>query len=468
MRLRPIGEQTIVVYGASMGLGREAALHLARRGARLVVAAAEQEGLDALVQEIRAAGGRAVAIAAEATDAAGMEAVAEGAIGAYGRLDAWVHAGAVALHAPFADTTPDEFRRIVDLNLLGVVHGLMAALPRLRAGGGGALIVVSAVEGAQAMPLSAAYSAAMHGVSGLLDALRMELQHDRAPISVTNIIPAALDAAPGVQAGPVVEHAQWVAEAIAEAAERPRREIVVGGPAKAILKAKRLAPAVAEGIASRTGYASRLGRGEAGSAGAAEGPTPAPSKAQDEGFSCPVCRRLGASVLGRALTALALMAAGAYLVGALLRAREERLEAERRAASPLGRARRLIAQAPRVAQEVRARAANVHAPWRRATRPQTMVERLAGALPVGLHLARRNGRSPIKSAWNIPLHAAPEIGAAVGDIAERFADLAGSLAGLADDLLARGQEAMRRRSATEAPEEQEESVLVEDERVDCV
>ena len=173
MRLRPIGEQAIVVFGASTGLGREAALHLAGRGAQLVVSAADQDGLDALVQEVRAAGGRAVAIAAEATDAAAMEAVAEGAVAAYGRLDTWVHAGAVALHAPFAETTAEEFRRIIELNLLGVVHGLMAALPRLRAGGGGALIVVSAVEGAQAMPLSAAYSAAMHGVSGLLDALRM-------------------------------------------------------------------------------------------------------------------------------------------------------------------------------------------------------------------------------------------------------------------------------------------------------
>ena len=463
MRLRPLSEQVVVVFGASTDLGRAAALHLARKGARLVVSAASREGLDPLVEEIQAAGGRGLAIAAEPSDYDAVEAVAEGAVNEFGRLDTWVHTAGVAFHAPFADTTPEEFQRIINVNLLGVVHGLMAALPRLRTAGGGALIVVSAVEGAQALPLTAAYSAAMHGVRGLLDALRMELHHDRAPISVTNIVPAALDAAPGVHAGTVAAP-QWVAEAIVEAAARPQREIIVGGPTKAILRAKRYAPAVAEGIASRTGYGLRLGRrakrrqrSEAHSGVAGEGPTPAPFETEGEGFACPVCGWLKGSALGRALLSLALLAAATYLVATLVRVREGRLEARRRAASPLGRVKRLISQAPRVAEEIRA-------PWRRATRRPTVAERLASAVPAGWHLAR-GGVRPERGAWSIPLQAAPDIGAAVGDVAERFAGLAGALAGLADDLVARGQETLHRHPGPEEPEEQQPS---EDERVECV
>ena len=132
MQLKPIEEQVVALMGASSGIGRETALRFARKGAKVVASARSEEGLDSLVQEIRGEGGEATAVVAEVTDFEQVKAVADRAVEEYGRLDTWVHLAAVGLFATFEQTTPEEFERVIDVNLMGQVYGAMAALPHIK------------------------------------------------------------------------------------------------------------------------------------------------------------------------------------------------------------------------------------------------------------------------------------------------------------------------------------------------
>jgi NAD(P)-dependent dehydrogenase (short-subunit alcohol dehydrogenase family) len=264
MRLKSIAQQVVVIMGASSGIGRATALQFAKRGAKLVVSARSAPGLASLVAAIREGRGEAEAVPADAASFEQVQAVAARAIEAYGRLDTWVHLAAVSVYAPFEHTTPGEFRRVIDVNLLGQAHGAWAALPHLRREGRGALIHVSSVEAKRALPLQSAYAASKHGVEGFLEALRLELQHEGVPISVTNVMPASIKtplytnarSKLGVQPrglGPLYPPGQ-VAEAILYAAEHPTRDLVVGGAGRALLLLQRLSPALADAYLRLTGF----------------------------------------------------------------------------------------------------------------------------------------------------------------------------------------------------------------------
>lgn len=267
MRLKPIEEQSVVVMGASSGIGRETALRLARRGAKVTVSARGREGLRTLVDEIRRGGGDAVAVAADVADAGAVREVAGTAAGVFGRIDTWVHVAGTSVIAPFEETTAEEFRRVVEVNLLGQAYGAMAALPYLRRAGGGALVHVSSVEARFSMPYQSAYAASKHGVEGLLDALRLELRHEGLPVSVTNVMPGPVDTPffdkvrtkigfePTVL--PPVYHPAVVADAILYAAEHPIRHVVVGGAAAAGVALQALSPRAMDAALSVVGFRSQ-------------------------------------------------------------------------------------------------------------------------------------------------------------------------------------------------------------------
>jgi len=121
MQLKPIDQQVVAVVGASSGIGRETAIQFAARGAKLVVSARSEPGLDSLVDEIRQMGGEAIAVPADVTNFEQVKAIADRAIQQYGRLDTWVHLAAINLYATFEQTTPEEFKRVIDVNLMGQV-----------------------------------------------------------------------------------------------------------------------------------------------------------------------------------------------------------------------------------------------------------------------------------------------------------------------------------------------------------
>ena len=149
MKLKPIENQVVVAMGASSGIGRETALRFAKRGAKVVVAARNEAGLRSLEDEIRALGGEARVVVADVSEFEQVEAVAQSAVEEYGQLDTWVHLAAAGLFAPFDQTEPDEFRRVVEVDLMGQVYGAMAALPHIKREGRGALVHISSVVGAR-------------------------------------------------------------------------------------------------------------------------------------------------------------------------------------------------------------------------------------------------------------------------------------------------------------------------------
>jgi hypothetical protein len=169
----------------------------------------------------------------------------------------------VSVFARFEDTTPDEFRRITDVNYLGQVHGALAALPHLRRAGGGALIAISSVESIVALPLHSAYSASKHAVEGVMDALRRELMAEGAPISVTSVKPATIntpffnnaasrmDMKP--QGPPPVYHPGVVADCVLYAAENPVRDLFGGGAAKIMAMSQMAAPNLMDTLLAKVG-----------------------------------------------------------------------------------------------------------------------------------------------------------------------------------------------------------------------
>jgi NADP-dependent 3-hydroxy acid dehydrogenase YdfG len=167
MKLKPVEEQVVVLMGASSGIGRETALRFAERGAKVVVSARSEEGLESLVREIRGRGGEATAVAADVADFEQVEAVAGRAAEAYGRLDTWVHLAGVSVFAPFDRTTPEEFRRVVEIDLLGQAYGAMAALPHIKRNGGGALIHISSMGAKRSIPLEAPITTTTCSPTGL-------------------------------------------------------------------------------------------------------------------------------------------------------------------------------------------------------------------------------------------------------------------------------------------------------------
>lgn len=151
MQLKPINQQVVSVVGASSGIGRITALEFARRGAKVVVSARSESKLKSLVEEIRGFGGKATFCVADVEVFEQVKAIADKTVEVYGRLDTWVHVPAVGIFATFDNTTPEEFKHVIDVDLMGQVYGAMAALPHLKREGRGALIHVSSMEGRRSL-----------------------------------------------------------------------------------------------------------------------------------------------------------------------------------------------------------------------------------------------------------------------------------------------------------------------------
>jgi NAD(P)-dependent dehydrogenase (short-subunit alcohol dehydrogenase family) len=252
IKLKPIQDQVVVVVGASSGIGRETARQFAQRGAKVVASSRSIPGLTTLVDEITQFGGEAIAVPADVADFDQVNAIASKAVEVYGRIDSWVHLAATGIISPFEKIEPGEFKRAIDINLMGQVYGAMVALPHLRQTGGGALIHVTSVEARRSLPLQSAYASAKHGVEGFIESLRVELRHEGVPISVTNVLPATINTPfynkaltkLGVKPTGVPPYYQpsLVAEAILHVAEHPTRDIIVGDAGRVLDFLQKLSP----------------------------------------------------------------------------------------------------------------------------------------------------------------------------------------------------------------------------------
>ncbi len=268
MKLKPINQQVVVIVGASSGIGRETALRFARIGAKVVVAARSQPGLATLVEEIKQSGGDAIAIVADVSEFEQVKAIADRAVEVYERIDTWVHVSGTSIVAPFDQLLPEEFRRVIDVNLNGQVYGAMVALPHLKKEGHGALIHVSSLAARVPFPLQSPYAASKHGITGFLDSLRIELQHQNQPISITNVMPAVTNTPIfnkirtklGVEpAGlPPYNKPSTVADAILYVAEHPTRDFIVGDVGRILDIMQRIAPSIIDRLFLQVGFTAQL------------------------------------------------------------------------------------------------------------------------------------------------------------------------------------------------------------------
>jgi NAD(P)-dependent dehydrogenase (short-subunit alcohol dehydrogenase family) len=258
MKLKPIDRQVVAVVGASSGIGRETALQFAKRGAKLVVSARTESGLASLVSEISALGAEAIAVPADVADFEQVQKIADMTIDRFGQLDTWVNAAATAIIAPFEQVTPEEFKRVIEVNLMGSVYGAMVAMPLLRRTGQGAIITISSVEARRSMPLQSSYSASKHGLEGFMDSLRSELKYEGFPISITNILPSVINTPfynkartkLGVKPTGIPPYYQpkLVADAILHAAEHPTRDMIVGDVGRLADLAQKLVPDLTDAL----------------------------------------------------------------------------------------------------------------------------------------------------------------------------------------------------------------------------
>lgn len=250
-KLKELADQTIVITGASSGIGLATARLAAERGARVVLSSRNEEDLRRACDEIRANGGRATFVVADVAVPQAVDRIAETAIQEYGGFDTWVNNAGVSIYGKLTETPLADKRRLFDTNFWGVVHGCRSAVRHLR-DRGGAIINIGSIVSDRAIPLQAVYSASKQAVQGYTDGLRMELEHDKLPISVTLVKPSAIDT-------PYLEHARnymdeapnfpppvyspdVVAEAILECAEKPVREVTVGGGGRLMAVMGRVAP----------------------------------------------------------------------------------------------------------------------------------------------------------------------------------------------------------------------------------
>ncbi|NJP89151.1 SDR family oxidoreductase [Nonomuraea sp. FMUSA5-5] len=169
-----ITDQVVAITGASSGIGEATARLLASRGAAVVLGARRTDRLDRLAADLRAAGGRAVTRATDVTRREGLERLVDLAVSEYGRLDVLVGNAGIARTGPVADLDVAGWTQMIDVNLVGVLHGIAAALPVFRRQGHGHLVTTVSTSGLKIVPTQAVYAATKNAVRTLLEGLRQE------------------------------------------------------------------------------------------------------------------------------------------------------------------------------------------------------------------------------------------------------------------------------------------------------
>lgn len=241
MKLKDISEQNIVITGATSGIGLTTARMAARKGAGVALIARNEDALRRLAEEINNGGGRAVYAAADVADEEAFRAAATSAAAELGHVDTWVNNAGGSIYGRIMDVPTADLRRLFETNVWGVVNGSRIAVEFLGQNGG-ALINVGSEVSDSPVPLQGMYSSSKHAVKGFTDSLRMELEADGLPISVTLIKPTAIHTPFTENARnylpyeptlpPPVYAPELVAEAILYCAQNPVRDFFVGEMAK--------------------------------------------------------------------------------------------------------------------------------------------------------------------------------------------------------------------------------------------
>ena len=171
-----IAGKVIVITGASSGLGQAAAWHLAAQGARVALGARRAERLDVLADEITRAGGQALALTTDVTRRADVQRLVDTAVQRFGRLDVMVNNAGVMPHSPLERLKVEDWERMIDVNIKGVLYGIAAALPHMQRQSDGHIINVASVAGHKVRPGSTVYAATKYAVRVISEGLRQEVK----------------------------------------------------------------------------------------------------------------------------------------------------------------------------------------------------------------------------------------------------------------------------------------------------
>lgn len=221
-----IQDKVILITGASSGIGEATARTLASQGASVVLGARRIDRLEKLVAEITAAGGKAIACAVDVTQRKDVQSFADYALDKFGRIDVIINNAGVMPLSPVAALKVDEWDRMIDVNIRGVLHGIAAVLPTMQNQGSGHVINISSIGGLYVVPTAAVYCATKYAVCAISDGLRQE----HSDIRVTCVYPGVVES----------ELADTITDASAAEAMRSFRQIA--------LKPEAIANAIAHAV----------------------------------------------------------------------------------------------------------------------------------------------------------------------------------------------------------------------------
>jgi NAD(P)-dependent dehydrogenase (short-subunit alcohol dehydrogenase family) len=260
--------ETVVITGASAGIGRATAELFGKRGANVVLLARGVDGLREAAKAVEDAGGRALEISTDVSDFEAVDAAAAMAETSFGPIDIWVNVAFTSVFAPFWEIKPEEFRRVTEVSYLGFVHGTMAALSRMRPRNAGTIVQVGSALGYRAIPLQSAYCGAKHAVNGFTESIRTELLHDHSKVKITivqmpavntpqfNWVLSRLPRRP--QPVPPIYEPEVAAEGVVFAADHPdRKEHWVGASTVGTIVAQKFAAPLLDQYLARTGFNSQ-------------------------------------------------------------------------------------------------------------------------------------------------------------------------------------------------------------------
>jgi NADP-dependent 3-hydroxy acid dehydrogenase YdfG len=273
----------VVITGASSGIGRVTAKQFAEQGAKVVLAARDGKALDDVAMLCERRGGIALPVLTDMRDEAQVNHLRQVAVSRFGRIDVWVNAAASYMMGPFERVPAEQFRVLLEINVMSVVHGCQAALEQFRAQGRGTLITVGSVAGKAAYAQASAYCASKHAIHALHETLRQELSGTR--IKACLVTPATVDTplfqhaanytGRQLRAMPPVQSPERVAAAIVACARSPRREVVVGTSARIMGLLGRFMPSMLERFSPTIVSHEHLGtRGAGDTVGNFERPMP--------------------------------------------------------------------------------------------------------------------------------------------------------------------------------------------------